>query len=183
VPTHPRALKRLGRKWRPDALSCTVRETVASGQSMRMCYSFGMRPSIRSFRPGDRDALIALWQACELTRPWNDPGRDIDRKLAVDPENLLVLDSDGDVVGSVMVGYEGHRGWISYLAVHPTHQRQGLARQLMDEAERRLRNLGCSKTNLQVRNGNASALAFYARIGFAADDVVSLGKRLLIDDT
>ena len=82
-----------------------------------------------------------------------------------------------------MVGYEGHRGWISYLAVHPIHQRQGLARQLMEEAERRLRNVGCSKINLQVRNGNASALAFYARIGFVADDVVSLGKRLLIDDT
>ena len=123
-----------------------MRETAASGQSIRMCYSCGMRASIRSFRPGDRAALIALWQACELTRPWNDAGRDIDRKLAVDPENLLVLDSDGDVVGSVMVGYEGHRGWISYLAVQPIHQRQGLARQLMEEAERRLRNVGVRKS-------------------------------------
>jgi ribosomal protein S18 acetylase RimI-like enzyme len=140
-----------------------------------------MPPSIRPFRPGDRAALIALWQTCELTRAWNSPGRDIDRKLAVDPDNLLILELDGDVIGSVMVGYEGHRGWINYLAVHPDHQRQGFARQLMDEAERRLRHLGCPKINLQVRAGNTGALAFYARIGFLIDDVTSLGKRLDVD--
>jgi ribosomal protein S18 acetylase RimI-like enzyme len=141
-----------------------------------------MTPLIRTYRPDDRDALIALWVACELTRPWNDASRDIERKLSRDPENLLVLESEGAILGSVMVGYEGHRGWINYLAVHPSRQRQGLARQLMDEAERRLRGLGCAKINLQVRSSNSSALSFYSQIGFSVDDAISLGKRLEVDD-
>jgi ribosomal protein S18 acetylase RimI-like enzyme len=136
---------------------------------------------IRSYRPEDRPVVIALWITCELTRPWNDPGRDIDRKLARDPENLLVFESGGEIVGSVMLGYEGHRGWINYLAVHPSYQRQGIATQLMGEAVSRLRSLGCPKINLQVRSSNASALSFYSEIGFAVDDVTSLGKRLDID--
>lgn len=141
-----------------------------------------MPPLIRPYRPKNRDSLIALWLHSELTRPWNDPGRDIDRKLEVDPENLLVLDAEGEILGSVMVGYEGHRGWVNYLAVHPSHQRQGWARQLMDQAETRLRELGCPKINLQVRSSNTSALEFYSRIGFVVDDVVSLGKRLEVDE-
>ena len=141
-----------------------------------------MTPMIRSYHAEDRDSLIALWIRCELTRPWNDPSRDIDRKLEVDPENLLVLDADGEIVGSVMVGYEGHRGWVNYLAVHPDHRRQGWARQLMGEAETRLRTLGCPKINLQVRSSNRAALEFYSRIGYVVDDVVSLGKRLEVDE-
>jgi ribosomal protein S18 acetylase RimI-like enzyme len=140
-----------------------------------------MTAVIRSFQPGDRDALITLWADCDLTRPENDPSRDIDRKLAHDPENLLVLDANGAIVGSVMLGYEGHRGWINYLAVHPSHRRQGWARQLMEEAERRLRDVGCAKINLQVRSSNKETLAFYSQVGFVVDDVISLGKRLEFD--
>ena len=137
---------------------------------------------IRPYLPEDRESLLALWGQCGLTRSWNDPGKDIDRKLAVDPKNLLVLEEDGAILGSVMVGYEGHRGWVNYLAVHPSQQRQGWARELMVEAEARLRELGCPKINLQVRSSNSSALEFYARIGFVVDDVVSLGKRLEGDE-
>jgi ribosomal protein S18 acetylase RimI-like enzyme len=140
-----------------------------------------MTAVIRSFQSGDRDALITLWADCDLTRPENDPSRDIDRKLARDPENLLVLDADGAIVGSVMLGYDGHRGWINYLAVHPSHRRQGWARQLMEEAERRLRDVGCAKINLQVRSSNRETIAFYSQVGFVVDDVIGLGKRLEFD--
>ncbi len=133
---------------------------------------------LRSYRPGDREALVALWSICELTRPWNNPHRDIDRKLARDGDNLLVLEEDNQLIGSVMVGYEGHRGWVNYLAVHPDHQRQGLGRLLMDEAERRLRDLGCAKVNLQVRTSNETARVFYRQIGYTFDEAVSFGKRL-----
>jgi len=133
---------------------------------------------LRSYRPGDREALVALWSICELTRPWNNPHRDIDRKLARDGDNLLVLEEDNQLIGSVMVGYEGHRGWVNYLAVHPDHQRQGLGRLLMNEAERRLRDLGCAKVNLQVRASNETAREFYRQIGYTVDEAVSFGKRL-----
>jgi ribosomal protein S18 acetylase RimI-like enzyme len=137
-------------------------------------------PAIRPFRTEDRTTLVALWELCELTRPWNDPNFDIDRKLVRDPANLLVLDDDasGELIGSVMVGYEGHRGWLNYLAVHPAHRHRGFGRLLVAHAEQRLRELGCPKVNLQVRTSNHGALLFYRRIGYAVDDTVSLGRRL-----
>jgi ribosomal protein S18 acetylase RimI-like enzyme len=85
---------------------------------------------------------------------------------------------DGKIVASVMVGYEGHRGWINYLAVSPDHQKRGFGKQMMEEAERFLRAEGCPKINLQVRTSNVEVLAFYRAIGFLKDDVVSMGKRL-----
>lgn len=133
---------------------------------------------LRPYRPGDREALVSLWSVCGLTRPWNDPHRDIDRKLARDAENLLVLEEGEKLIGSVMVGYEGHRGWVNYLAVHPDRQRQGLGRLLMDEAETRLHDIGCPKVNLQVRTSNETAREFYRQIGYTVDESVSLGKRL-----
>jgi ribosomal protein S18 acetylase RimI-like enzyme len=133
---------------------------------------------LRPYQPGDREALVSLWSVCQLTRPWNDPYRDIDRKLARDASNLMVLHDDGELVGSVMVGYDGHRGWINYLAVHPDHQRQGLGRLLVGEAESRLRELGCAKVNLQIRASNKLAIEFYRHVGYAIDDVISMGRRL-----
>lgn len=143
-----------------------------------------MQPTIRSFEPTDQDAVIALWQRCGLTRPWNDPAKDIFRKLAEQPElfGVMVDAADGALIGSVMAGYEGHRGWINYLAVDPAFQGRGLGRQLMGWAEARLRERGCPKINLQVREGNEAVLAFYAALGYADDHVVSLGKRLVHDD-
>jgi len=136
---------------------------------------------IRAYRDGDHDDLVALWQLGGLTRPWNDPDRDIDRKVAQDPDHLLVLEADDRLIGSVMVGYEGHRGWINYLVVHPDHRGRGLGRVLVNEAERRLGALGCPKVNLQVRSSNRSAVDFYRRIGYSVDDVVSMGRRLDAD--
>lgn len=133
---------------------------------------------IRLFEDADEPAVVALWQRCGLTRPWNDPAKDIRRKLAEQPELFGVMVDGGDIVGTVMAGYEGHRGWINYLAVDPSCQQRGLGRQLMDWSESRLRERGCPKINLQVRQGNEAVLAFYAALGYAGDNVVSLGKRL-----
>src|SRR5580765_6836608 len=120
---------------------------------------------IRSFLPDDKQAVISLWRRCDLIRPWNNPHRDIQRKLLVRPDLFLVGVLDGQVVASVMAGYEGHRGWLNYLAVAPGFQRQGFARALVAEAERLLRAAGCPKINLQVRASNQGVLEFYRRIG------------------
>jgi ribosomal protein S18 acetylase RimI-like enzyme len=125
--------------------------------------------------------VIALWQACDLTRPWNNPALDIARKLTTQPELFFVIDDGDALVATAMVGYDGHRGWVNYLAVAPSHRRRGLARRLMAAAERALTERGCPKLNLQVRSSNAEVLAFYARLGYARDDVVSLGRRLIPD--
>ncbi len=134
--------------------------------------------TIRPYRESDEIAVVGLWRACGLVRPQNDPRKDIRRKLRVNREWFLVGEHQGRVVGSVMAGYEGHRGWINYLAVEPGLQRSGLGRMLMAESERLLRDAGCPKINLQVRTGNTAALGFYQGLGFAIDDVISLGKRL-----
>jgi ribosomal protein S18 acetylase RimI-like enzyme len=136
---------------------------------------------IRPFQPEDEAAVLALWEHCGLIRPWNDPHQDIRRKLAVRPEWFLVGVLEERVVACVMAGYEGHRGWLNYLAVAPEHQRHGWGRALVTEAERLLRSAGCPKINLQVRVANAGVVEFYRRLGYAVDEVVSLGKRLAQD--
>jgi ribosomal protein S18 acetylase RimI-like enzyme len=141
--------------------------------------------NIRPFQDADESAVIALWHACALTRPQNDPARDIARKRTVQPELFLVAEVDGDggpqVIGSAMFGYDGHRGWVNFLAVDPQWQRRGVARQLMNEGQLRLTALGCPKLNLHVRAGNEQALGFYRQLGYGTDDVVSMGKRLIAD--
>jgi ribosomal protein S18 acetylase RimI-like enzyme len=138
-------------------------------------------PAVRAFRDSDREAVVELWRRCELLRPWNDPDRDIDRKLALEDDLLLVAEGADGVVGSVMVGYEGHRGWLNYLAVDPDRRGRGIGRALVAAGEARLRALGCPKVNLQVRRTNIDAAGFYRSLGFVDDDVVSLGKRLIDD--
>ncbi len=133
---------------------------------------------VRPFETADEDAVVALWERCGLTRPWNDPRKDIRRKVRVRPDHFLVGVVDGEIAATVMVGYEGHRGWIQYLGVDPRRQRTGLGRAIVAEAERLLRAEGCPKINLQVRTSNSGAIEFYKRLGFALDDVVSMGKRL-----
>ena len=137
---------------------------------------------IRAFVEADEARVVELWQRCGLLRPWNDPNKDIARKLRVQRELFLVGEIDGRLVAAVMAGYEGHRGWVNYLAVDPDLQGNGLGRQMMAEVEQRLAALGCPKVNLQIRRGNTEVLAFYARLGYAEDDVVSMGKRLIRDD-
>lgn len=137
---------------------------------------------IRSFEDADGPAVIELWNRCGLLRPWNDPHKDIARKKRVQPELFVVGTVDGELVASAMAGYDGHRGWINYLAVDPGRRRQGLAAALMAYLEGKLRALGCAKINLQLRRDNLEAIAFYQRVGFAEDAVVSFGKRLERDD-
>ncbi len=137
---------------------------------------------IRPFAVEDTEAVIVLWRDCDLIRPWNDPARDIERKLAQADDLLLVGTVDNCVVGTVMAGYEGHRGWINYLAVDRRARGAGHGRALMVAAELRLRELGCPKINLQVRDTNPDAIAFYEQIGFTVDAVISLGKRLVLDE-
>ncbi|MCL4265464.1 MAG: GNAT family acetyltransferase [Anaerolineae bacterium] len=137
--------------------------------------------NIRPFQESDMETVIALWRACDLVRPWNDPHKDIQRKLAVGRELFLVGEVAGLVVASAMGGYEGHRGWVNYLAVHPEYRRHGYGRTLMRALEERLLALGCPKLNLQVRESNTAVIQFYEAIGYNNDQVVSFGKRLIAD--
>ncbi len=137
---------------------------------------------IRPFSPVDEPEVIDLWIRCGLTRPWNNPHADIERKLAVDPDLFLVGEIDGAIVATVMGGYEGHRGWINYLAVSPDCQQQGIGRALMDAVEAKLAAMGCAKINLQVRSSNRAVIQFYGHLGYHIDDVISLGKRLISDE-
>jgi ribosomal protein S18 acetylase RimI-like enzyme len=133
---------------------------------------------IRAFQPSDERAVIRLWEACDLLRPWNDPEKDIRRKLQVQPEMFLVGFSSEELIATAMAGYEGHRGWVNYLAVAPEHQGKGFGRAMMTEAEKLLDEAGCPKVNVQVRGTNTAAIGFYERIGYRIDDVVGLGKRI-----
>ena len=139
------------------------------------------RMTIRSYAPADEASVVRLWQRCNLARPQNDPHRDIARKMKVNPELFLVGTIDGKVIATVMGGYEGHRGWVNYLAVDPDYQGNGYARQLMDAVEQKIRALGAAKINLQVRNDNLKALGFYEAIGYSVDPATSMGKRLVKD--
>ena len=137
---------------------------------------------IRPFALADSEAVIAIWQACKLTVPWNDPHKDIARKMQVNPELFLVAEWNGRIAGTVMGGYEGLLGWINYLAVAPDCQKQGVGRALMAAAEAKLMALGCPKINLQVRKSNTAVIQFYGHLGYHIDDVISLGKRLIPDE-
>jgi ribosomal protein S18 acetylase RimI-like enzyme len=129
-------------------------------------------------KTADRDATIALWIAAGLTRPWNDPGADFDLAMT-NPTSTVLLARMGDALaGSVMVGFDGHRGWVYYLATDPDHLKQGIARDLMTAAEAWLISLGCPRIRLMVRTDNTAANGFYEAIGYDRQDVVTLGRAL-----
>lgn len=138
--------------------------------------------NIRPYEETDREAVIALWNQCGLVVPQNDPHKDIDRKLKVDADLFLVGVVNNDVVATVMGGYEGHRGWINYLAVSPDYQRKGYGQAMMKAVEALIITKGCPKINLQVRNTNQTVIEFYKAIGYGNDDVVGLGKRFEHDN-
>ena len=158
------------RKRRRRAVKCTE-----SGETQRDDLL------IRVYDPLDQGAVIRLWKKCGLLVPANDPIRDIARKIRFQKELFLVAVLRGRIVGTVMAGYEGRRGWINCLAVSPRRQRKGIGRRLMEAAEKRLLALGCPKVNLLVRTSNSQVIDFYRKLGFSRDVVVSLGKRLLVD--
>ncbi len=138
---------------------------------------------IRAFVASDSEEVVLLWQQAGLLRPWNDPYKDIARKLDVQPELfLLAIDpEDGEICGTVMAGYDGHRGWLNYMAVSPNKQGQGIGRILVDSAKQKLMAIGCCKINLQVRSDNLQAQEFYRSFGFVDDACVSMGLRLIED--
>ena len=136
---------------------------------------------IRTFDAADTDAVVQLWTDCGLVRPWNDPHRDIQRKVNEQPELFLVGESDGQVIATGMIGYDGHRGWVNYLAVTPDRQGSGLGRLLMARAEELLTERGCPKLNLQIRAGNTAVIEFYRSLGYVEDEAISMGKRLIPD--
>jgi ribosomal protein S18 acetylase RimI-like enzyme len=134
---------------------------------------------IGSYQDHHHDGVVELWrQVFPDDPPWNEPVAALAAKLAVQPELVFVASEDGEVVGAVMAGYDGHRGWIYALAVHPAQRRKGIATALVGAVERQLAALGCVKLNLQVRAGNAAVVGFYEALGYATEDRISLGKRL-----
>jgi ribosomal protein S18 acetylase RimI-like enzyme len=140
-----------------------------------------MTPEIRAFELSDTEAVVSLWQAAGLTRPWNNPYQDINRKLRVQPELFLVAVDAGVVVGTVMAGYDGHRGWLYYLASDPHRRGQGIGRQLVQHAEDLLLEMGCPKVQLMVRPENGIARGFYDELGYEPFDTWTTGKRLIAD--
>jgi ribosomal protein S18 acetylase RimI-like enzyme len=143
---------------------------------LRMTSEFIVRP----YKDEDQSALIQLWETCfPDDPPWNNPADVIRRKLTVQPELLIVCLAHGRVVGSVLAGFDGFRGWVNKVATHPEYQRKGIASLLMKTAEEKLAAMGCTKLNLQIRAENASVVAFYEGVGYKIEDRVSMGKRLL----
>ena len=133
---------------------------------------------IRNYNPNDHNQVIDLWQVCGLTVPQNDPRKDIERKMKVDPDLFLVGELSGKIIATVMGGYEGHRGWINYLAVSPEYRKNGHGRKIMESVEVRLKKKGCPKINLQVREANTDVINFYKSLGYGNDNVIGLGKRI-----
>ena len=135
--------------------------------------------SIRPFQHADRQALERLWgRVFRDDPPWNAPGIMIENKLTIQPELLLVGEVDHTLVGAVIAGFDGVRGWIYHLAVAPEYRRRGLATELVRAAEDGLRRLGCPKVNLQIRAANHEVVAFYRSVGYEVEERVSMGRRL-----
>jgi ribosomal protein S18 acetylase RimI-like enzyme len=138
---------------------------------------------VRPVTPADTEAVVALWRLVfpeygDPARPQRDAAASLARKLSFGDELFWLAEQGGRVVGSAMAGYDGHRGWLYSVGVHPEARRAGVGRRLVAEAERALATLGCPKVNLQVLVGNREAREFWRRMGYAQDEVVSMGKRL-----
>jgi len=134
---------------------------------------------IRAYENRDEEAVINLWTTVLFDpAPHNDPRLSLRRKLLVDRDLLLIAEAEGEVVGTVMGGYDGHRGWIYSVAVDPARRRQGTGTALIRRMESLLKERGCLKINLQVRARNAGIIPFYESLGFRVEELVSLGKRL-----
>ncbi len=136
---------------------------------------------IRAFADEDEEAVVTLWAAAGLLRPWNDPHRDIARKKLVQRELFLVAADAGAIVGTAMAGYDGHRGSVHYVAVAPDRQGRGIGRMLLAAVDERLLALGCPKVNVQIRAGNEAVDAFYRRLGYEPDRATGMGRRLIPD--
>ena len=138
--------------------------------------------NIRIYRERDREQVLALWQECDLIHPKNDPQKDLDRKKGFGEELFLVIEEREKIIGTVMGGYDGHRGIINYLGVHPSFRGQGLGKMLLQAVEQKLKDLGCPQVNLLVWSNNSEVLEFYKKTQYSeANDIVLLRKRLISD--
>lgn len=138
-----------------------------------------MAPHIRTFQAADQPMVILLWNTVfPNDPPWNAPAEVIARKIALQDDLFLVCSLNDEIVGTVIAGFDGVRGWVHKLAVLPAHQRRGIASTLMQAAEQRLIAVGCPKLNLQVRASNKAVVDFYEKLGYSVEDRVSMGKRL-----
>ncbi len=135
-----------------------------------------MTPLIREIVDRDVDAVIALWQACNLTRPWNDPARDIEFARKNANSAILVAEVDGALVATAMTGHDGHRGWMYYVACAPSMRGTGLGKAIVQAAEDWLRGQGVWKAQLLVRAGNETVIGFYEHLGYRDPSVVCLQK-------
>ncbi len=133
---------------------------------------------IRSFEDGDEEALIALWEACGLTRPWNDPRADIALARSTASADILIGVQNGGIIASAMAGFDGHRGWVYYVAVHPNAQGTGAGRKIMQAAETFLSTYGCPKAELIIRGSNKPVADFYEAIGYKKEDRLLFAKWL-----
>jgi ribosomal protein S18 acetylase RimI-like enzyme len=134
---------------------------------------------IRPYLESDEAAVADLWREVFPAAPaWNVPAADIGRKLAVQRELFLVATIGSEVVGTAMGGYDGHRGWVYYVAVRPRYRRQGIGTALMERVEAGVARLGCPKINLQVRASNEGVVSFYKKLGYEVEERISMGKRL-----
>lgn len=139
----------------------------------------GFGVEVRAYRGADFKGLDALWhEAFPNDTPLNRAEIAVPAKLAFQPDLLFVAVHHGDIVGSIMAGYDGHRGWLYAVAVHSKHRRVGLGTILVRHGEDALRRLGCGKINLQVRSTNESVVRFYEHLGYAVEERVSLGRRI-----
>jgi ribosomal protein S18 acetylase RimI-like enzyme len=140
-----------------------------------------MEESILQFEArAHRTQVVALWQrVLGYGTAHNAPHFAIDKKLAADDGLFFIAEAGGRVVGSIMAGYDGHRGWIYSLAVLPEYRGRGLGSRLMRHAEERLKRLGCPKINLQIMQGNEGVQAFYCKLGYQTEQRISMGKKIL----
>jgi ribosomal protein S18 acetylase RimI-like enzyme len=133
---------------------------------------------IRPYRDADFGAVFDLWRACNLTQPWNPPARDIEFCRSSGHGELFVAEADGRIVGTVMAGHDGHRGWLYYVAVDPARQRSGIGAQLVAHAEAWLAAAGVPKAMLLVRDTNAAVAGFYERLGYDVEPRILMTKWL-----
>ncbi len=133
---------------------------------------------IRNFNTADKTQVINLWHLCGLIVPSNNPEKDIELKMKFQPELFFVAELDKMIIGSVMAGYDGHRGWLNYLGVHPLHRGTGCGKSLVEFSLQKFKELDCPKVNLQVRSSNTGVIDFYKKLGFLDHDVIGMQLKL-----
>jgi len=138
---------------------------------------------IRPFKDSDTETVAALWrEVFPNNPPWNVPEKDIRKKLEVQRELFIVAEINSTIIGTAMAGYDGHRGWVYYVAVSPKYRRKGIGDSLMRRVEDELIKMGCTKLNLQVRASNKDVIEFYEKLGYNVENHVSMGKLLINPD-